>query len=99
MKKLILLSVFLVSCAGIPQSPILGTLYTSVKWGGVATQKAGFSKMGEATCRSFFFVALGDCSITKAAQKGGISQIHHVDYETFNFFGIYSSFTVKVYGD
>ncbi|MFP5382796.1 MAG: TRL domain-containing protein [Gammaproteobacteria bacterium] len=56
--------------------------------------------MGRATVRSFFgAIATGDASIQTAAQNGGITEIHHVDYEAQNIFGVVADFTVVVYGN
>lgn len=44
-------------------------------------------------------IAMGDASVAGAARKGGLSTIHHVDYEYFNVLGIYQKFTTVVYGD
>lgn len=43
--------------------------------------------------------AAGDASIQKACQEAGITEIHHVDYESTGFLGIYASYTVIVYGN
>ena len=53
-----------------------------------------------ATVRSFFgAIATGDASIQTAAQNGGITEIHHVDYEAQNVAGVIADFTVVVYGN
>lgn len=44
-------------------------------------------------------VATGDASIEAAAKAGGITKIHHVDFENFSILGIYATFTTVVYGD
>ena len=44
-------------------------------------------------------IATGDASIAAAERNGGITQIHHVDYETHNFLGIVATFTTVVYGN
>lgn len=57
-------------------------------------------KRGEATAQSVMGIAaFGDCSIHEAARQAGISRIHHIDHHTRNFFGIYSEFTIIVYGE
>ena len=44
-------------------------------------------------------MALGDASIQTAAREAGITRIHHVDYQAKSYVGIYTIYTVIVYGD
>ena len=44
-------------------------------------------------------VALGDASIQTAARDAGITRIHHVDYQAKSYVGVYTIYTVIVYGD
>lgn len=43
--------------------------------------------------------AFGDASIAKAAEEGGLTTVHHVDYEYMNILFFYQSFKTKAYGD
>jgi hypothetical protein len=54
--------------------------------------------MGSATVEGIILLAKGDASIEAAMKDGGITRIHHVDSEEFNILGIYSTYTIKVYG-
>lgn len=37
--------------------------------------------------------------INSAAKMGGISRISHIDFKTFSFLGLYTQYTVLVYGE
>ena len=66
----------------------------------VSWESPGDSKVGIASCESYFgLVAIGDCSIKAAMKKGGITQINYVDYGSTNILGFYAKFTVIVNGD
>ena len=87
-------------CAAYAVSPVTGFVYSDVRGPGSATSNAGYSKVGTATAESFLgFIAMGDASIEAAMKDGGITKIHHVDYESKNILGIYATFTVVVYGE
>jgi len=97
----VVLAITLAGCGAVAVSPVTGTLYTNVKgtYGGV-TPLEGASKEGKASCQSILgLAALGDCSIQKAMENGGITKIHHVDYQTQNILGIFATHTVIVYGE
>lgn len=101
-KKILILfslSLFLFGCA-IATTPVSGFLFTDVQAPLTATSNPSYSKVGKATCSSILgWIALGDCSIETAAKNAKITKIHHVDYKTQNFLGIYATFTVYVYGE
>ncbi len=42
--------------------------------------------------------AFGDCSLTTAAETGGLTTIEYADYENFNILCFFQKTTVKVYG-
>ncbi len=56
------------------------------------------SKVGEATCKSVFFVKIGDCSITQAMANGKMTAVNYADWDKFSVLGIYNTKTLKVYG-
>jgi hypothetical protein len=63
------------------------------------------SKSGSASTRYLlvpFFGALSfaweRCDIEQAAKNGGLTTVHHADYELLNVLGIYQEFTVHAYG-
>lgn len=97
---LAVLSLVLSGCA-MTVGPVTGTAYTNAKYPWMATGSTKEpTRVGRATVRSFFgFIATGDASIQTAAQNGGITEIHHVDYEAQNIFGVLADFTVVVYGN
>jgi hypothetical protein len=56
-------------------------------------------KVGEATMTNFLgFVAIGDASITTAAQNGNIKKIQTVDYKYNSILGIVNKTTTIVTG-
>ena len=85
----------------IVPSPVAGGLYTNAKGPVTATAStAGFSKVGTATATSILgLIGTGDASIDAAMRNGGITKIHHVDYEAMQFLGLFGKLTVIVYGD
>lgn len=94
------LVVFLSGCAAYSVSPVTGFLYTDVKGPAGATSNDGSSKMGIAKAQSILgLVATGDASIELAMKNGGITKIHHVDYQSKSVLGIWAEFTVIVYGE
>ena len=87
------------SC-GIVKSPLNGGIYTDVKDGLAVTGNAGSSKVGTAQAMGILgLVAIGDASIQAAAKDAGITRIHHVDYESKSYVGVYNLYTVVVYGE
>jgi TRL-like protein family len=97
----VMLSGFLVSgCAAVASGPLMGVIYTDVKYPQSATSNSGSSKMGMAEATSILgLFATGDASIETAARTAGITKISHVDYEATSFLGIYAKYTVMVYGE
>lgn len=85
---------------GCAKSPVVGGIYTDVKDGLAVTGNAGSSKVGTAEVKGYVgLVALGDASIQTAAREAGITRIHHVDYQTKSYVGLYTIYTIIVYGD
>lgn len=106
MKKMLvffIMSIFigslLVGCMPV-KTPVMGVLFTDVKANDSPTSNVGMKKTGNAKCISVLgLVAVGDCSIEAAMKNGGITKIHHVDYNAKNILGIYAEYTVDVYGE
>jgi hypothetical protein len=74
---------------------------TELKLPVIATSNSSKSpKMGVAECESILgLVARGDASIATAKKNGGITEVHHVDWEVDNFLGIIGKYKVIVYGE
>ena len=98
---LVLAVSYLTGCIAYSTSPVTGALYTDVKAPITATASgAAALKSGSATVTSVLgLIATGDASIETAAKIGGITKIHHVDYSSKNWLGIYAVYTVTVYGE
>lgn len=103
MKKLLMASVFgaaLCGCVSAPFVPPTGMvaqvkapLSTDGNW------KVGL-KSGSASSQSVLgLYAWGDCSITAAAEAGGLKRIDYVDYEYDNVIGVWQKVTVTAYGE
>jgi hypothetical protein len=103
MRKLIALSAaaLLLSGCATSMSPVSGFVYSNVKAPLTATAAPEQAqRVGRASVRSVLgIIATGDASIQTAARNGGIREIHFVDYESQNFFGVLAEFTVVVYGN
>ena len=81
-----------------PNGP-MGSLYTDTTGPLAVTSNGRSSKVGRAEATGFFGLAFGDASIAEAQRDGGISTIHHVDYEITAVLGIYVKYTTVVYGE
>ncbi|MEG0808123.1 MAG: TRL-like family protein [Alistipes sp.] len=102
MKKLFAcaFAVAMFSACGIVKTPVTGAFYTNVKDGLAVTNNVGSSKVGTAEAKGYLgIVATGDASIQAAAKDAGISRIHHVDYQSKSYVGVYNVYTVIVYGE
>ena len=100
MKKFLAAAFVALACAGCVKSPVVGGIYTDVKDGLAVTGNAGSSKVGTAEVMGYVgLVALGDASIQTAARDAGFTRIHHVDYQAKSYVGVYTIYTVIVYGD
>lgn len=100
MKRLLLAAAAALACAACVKSPVAGAIYTDVKDGLAVTGNAGSSKVGTAEAKGYLgIVAVGDASIQAAAREAGITRIHHVDYQAKSYVGVYTTYTVIVYGD
>ena len=93
-----ILVVFLTGCASTLPS---GMIMTNLKLPIATTDATGSaSKVGEASCTSILtMVAKGDCSIETAKKNGGITHVHHIDWQVDNLLGIWATYKVVVYGE
>ena len=99
---LIVFAVSLVSGCSLVASPVAGGVFTSVKWAGSqgVNNDVGSGKVGSASATSILgAIGIGDASIAAAMSAGGVSKVHHVDYESKSILGIFGTFTTHVYGD
>ena len=79
-----------------------GILYTELKLPTAATSNATVAKekVGISMCTSILsWVATGDASIDAAMKNGGITKIHHVDWDAKNILGLYGEYKCTVYGE
>jgi len=94
-------ALLLSGCFAYGVSPVAGIIYTDVKAPiAVTSSQTQPTKKGSAEASSILgLFAFGDASVKTAAADGGITEIHHVDYQTVSFLGIYASYEVTVYGN
>ncbi|MBL0717627.1 MAG: TRL-like family protein [Desulfosarcina sp.] len=92
---------FALSGCAVVKAPVSnGLIFTAVSGPETVTANIGYSKVGRASCRSILgIVSTGDASINAAMKNGGISKIHHVDYESMSVLGVFAKFTTIVYGE
>jgi len=88
----------LTGCA-MGHGPVVAPLAFDLRGPVSAGPAAGSGKVGRATATGIVMFAYGDASISTAMKNGGITRIHHVDHETTNILGIYSTYTTIVYGE
>ncbi len=67
--------------------------------GGFIDNSVKMTRTGKATANGILLLTQGDCSIAAAMKDGGITKIHHVDYEVNYILGIIASKTTIVYGE
>ena len=102
-RKILVASAFctaLCGCISAPFQPPVGMisqvkapLSTDGNW------KVGV-KSGSAAAKCVLgLYAWGDCSITAAAENGGLKRVDYVDYSYDNIIGIWQRATVTVYGE
>jgi hypothetical protein len=66
----------------------------------VTSNDGASSKVGEATCKSYFaMVSTGDCSIDAAKKSAGITKVHHADWHAHNILGLIGTYRLLVYGE
>jgi hypothetical protein len=103
MKRLLALSAICVALSGCAMgvSPVNGFGYTNVSGPvSIGPNQDTPTKVGRASARSIMgFYAVGDASVETAAKNGGITKIHHVDYETQSILGVIADYTTVVYGN
>lgn len=83
------------------QAPVNGFMFSDVKGPLMVTSSAiKPTRVGRSSMKSVLGIfASGDASIEAAAKIGGITEIHHVDYESRSTFGLMSEYTTVVYGN
>ena len=88
-------------CASCATNVPVGLAYNNTRTPIATGPETGDAmKMGVAQSRSILgLIATGDSSIEAACQVGKITRIHHVDWEVESFFGVYSVYKTRVYGN
>ena len=79
--------------------PVIAPLTINAKGPVSAGPAANNPKVGRADAWGLLFFATGDASISAAMQNGGITRVHHVDYETLNILWLYAKYTTIVHGE
>lgn len=97
---LAMLALFFTGCTPAISPFPGGGLYTDFQGPLMAPSNAKATKVGVAKGQTIIGIGTGDVSISAAMANGNIKKIHHVDTHTKSvLFGLYSEFTIKVYGE
>lgn len=87
-------------CYSAPVMPPSGFIYANVEAPISMGGSDSGSRKGEASAKALLgMIAWGDASSDRAMKDGGITTLKRLDYEFFNFLGIYQSFTTVAHGD
>lgn len=93
----------LTGCASLLGAQHGGAIYTDIRKPfavGPGNMEGNGGKWGFATATSILgLIATGDASIDAAMAQGKITKIHHVDYRLNTVLGLFSTYTVIVYGE
>jgi hypothetical protein len=98
----LLLSVVLAVGCTMPNGAVLAPVMVTKSPVAIGDTKVGTDNVGEATVEGIILLARGDASIETAMRNGKpkpITRVHHVDSEELNVLGIYSTRTIRVYGE
>jgi len=79
----------------------IGAFYTELRLPLASTGSGTKTpKVGTAECVSYLgLFAKGDASIEAAKRNGGLTKVHHVDWEVKNIMGVIGKYKVIVYGE
>ena len=96
-----LMVAFLAGCVAPYGAPVYGGLVTSDVQGPVALGDNSVQciKTGVAQSTGIILIAMGDASIKKAMENGGITKIHHVDCKVLSVLNLYTKYETIVYGE
>lgn|SRR5690554_58393 len=104
MKKLLLTAIasgaiLLTGCSAAPYQP--GMLFSSLDAPvAVGNNAVNCSKEGKASANNILgLIGIGNASIAKAKENGGITTIGSVDYNYTSILGLFSTTTTKVCGE
>lgn len=88
------------SCAVMGTPAGSGLLFTSMQSDAHVTSNTLGTKVGRASASNILGLAVtGDASVETAAKSAGIKQVSHVDVRRTNILGLFSTYTVYVYGE
>ncbi len=88
------------SCAMIATPVGPATIYSDVAHVEAVTSNPVGRKVGTAKATNILgIIATGDASVQTAANSAGISKISHVDCKKKSLLGLFSSYTIFVYGE
>jgi len=99
MKKFLVLAAIMAATGLSASAGVLGLIYENATEPGGGSSEASPSKVGCASCRSWWgLVGTGECGIKDAMRNGDISELGFYDTITKNILGV-KKFTVKAYGE
>lgn len=93
----------LVTGCTVMQAPLIGTIYSNVKFGTNVGANLGeglssATKTGKSCATGVLGFAWGDASIEAAMAAGGISRIYFVDHTNFSLLFVYGEYCTIVKG-
>ncbi|BCA55070.1 hypothetical protein W02_22100 [Nitrospira sp. KM1] len=92
------ISMTLAGCMPVA-SPMVGIIYTEVKYGMIATTSTATPKEGKACGQTILgWVATGDASISAAKAAGGVTNVAHIDHYAKSILGIIGEWCTIVKG-
>lgn len=91
--------IFATGCASAAK-PVVGVIYSDVKFAQNATDASGASKTGMACAQSILgIVAMGDASLQAAKKDGNITTVSSVDGHSTNILGFFAKYCTIVKGN
>jgi len=107
MKKLLTLGILAAvtaSMTGCGVIPLKGTSMAAITIDHVASDPVVDNsvrpvKKGVASAKGIILFNTGDASIGAAMREGGLSKVHHVDYDVTNILFLYNEIKTTVYGE
>ena len=93
-------AVLVAGCTGPMKGAVGGSIILGHKSGGEGFDNdVTMAKRGVAEAKGILFYVSGDASIKAAMDAGGITKIHHIDYEVDCVLGIITTVRTVVYGE
>lgn len=91
--------VFVILFSSSSFATVPGNYYINAKEPTAASEIPGYNKKVEGSCTSILSLfAFGDASVATLAKQSGITEIQHIDKNTFSIWFLYNQVTYTIYG-